>query len=149
MVSNRPQKCGTILVHTKGAKLPAISRRIFLKTAALTFGTICAAPLLMGCRRRHFAGSIVGGNYWLGHALRDGKLPTVSETAETGVVVVGGGISGLSAARRLERKGFSDFTLLELEARPGGNAISGKNEISEYPWGAHYVPIAGSDCTIL
>ena len=42
-------------------------------------------------------------------------------------------------------KGFSNFTLLELESRVGGNAISGRNAVSAYPWGAHYVPIAGSD----
>lgn len=72
-------------------------------------------------------------------------MPAVSETAQTGIVIVGGGISGLAAARRLYREGFRDFMLLELESRAGGNAISGKNEVSAYPWGAHYVPIAGSD----
>src|SRR5579859_3214465 len=82
---------------------PAVSRRIFLTTAALGLGAVCAAPLLAGFRRRHFSGSIVGGNYSLGHALRDGKLPAVSETAETGIVIIGGGISGLSAARRLRQ----------------------------------------------
>ncbi len=129
------------------AKHPAISRRVFLSTSALTLGGISAAPFLAGFRRRHFTGSIIGGNAALGHALRDGKLPAVSETADTGIVIVGGGISGLAAARRLEREGFSDFMLLELESRPGGNAISGKNQVSEYPWGAHYVPLAGSDST--
>jgi phytoene dehydrogenase-like protein len=127
------------------AAQPAISRRVFLSTAALTLGAVCATPFLSRQRRRHFAGSIVGGNASLGHALRDGKFPAISGTAETGIAIIGGGIAGLSAARRLYRKGFSDFILLEMESRPGGNAISGENEISAYPWGAHYVPIAGSD----
>jgi hypothetical protein len=60
-------------------------------------------------------------------------------------VIVGGGISGLAAARRLERNGFKDLVLLELESQPGGNAVSGQNEVSAYPWAAHYVPIAGPE----
>ena len=102
---------------------------------------------LVSCRSHpRFTGSIVGGNSTLGHMFRDGKLPPVTNTAETGVVIVGGGISGLSAALQLSRKGFSDFLLLELENSVGGNAVSGQNAVSAYPWGAHYVPIAGSDC---
>lgn len=135
---------------SKGAPLesrPALSRRSFLATSAVALGAVSAVPFLSCLRRPHFTGSIVGANSSLGHALRDGKLPAISETSDIGIVIVGAGISGLAAARRLHRKGFSDFTLLELESRPGGNAISGKNQISEFPWGAHYVPIAGSDST--
>jgi hypothetical protein len=124
----------------------SISRRTFLTSSAVTVGLACTTPFLRSSARgRRFRGSIVGGNYSLGHALRDGKLPPPSETAETGIVIVGGGIAGLAAARRLHRSGFSDFLLLEMESRPGGNAISGRNEVSAYPWAAHYVPIAGSD----
>src|SRR5690348_16844353 len=124
-----------------------LSRRVFLATGAITLGIACATPFLpaSGRRRRRIRGSIVGGNSALGHALRDNQLPPPSETAETGIVIVGGGIAGLAAARRLHRSDYSDFRLLELESRPGGNAISGKNEVSAYPWAAHYVPIAGSD----
>jgi hypothetical protein len=124
-----------------------ISRRAFIAASAVTVGVACATPFVLTSHRRRFTGGIVGGNSPLGHALRDGKLPPVSETAETGVVIVGGGIGGLAAARQLQRKGVTDFLLLELESRPGGNAISGENEVSAYPWGAHYVPITGSDAT--
>jgi hypothetical protein len=124
----------------------SLSRRVFLVTGAITLGIACATPFIPPRgRRRRFGGSIVGGNSSLGHALRDGQLPRPSETAEAGIVIVGGGIAGLAAARRLHRSGFSDFRLLELEARTGGNAISGRNEVSAFPWAAHYVPIAGSD----
>ena len=124
----------------------SLSRRVFLATGAITLGIACATPFLpVHGRRRRFRGSIVGGNSALGHALRDNQLPPPSATADTGTVIVGGGIAGLAAARRLHRSGYSDFRLLELESRPGGNAISGKNEVSAYPWAAHYVPIAGSD----
>ncbi len=86
-------------------------------------------------------GRIVGADFALGHRLRTGGLPEPSETAETGVLIVGGGIAGLSAAWRLQRAGMRDFAVVELERDVGGNASSGQNAVSAYPWGAHYVPL--------
>ncbi len=63
------------------------------------------------------------------------------------VVVVGGGIAGLSAAWKLARSGFRDFTVLELEPEPGGNARWGANDVSAYPWGAHYLPVPPPEAT--
>jgi hypothetical protein len=57
------------------------------------------------------------------------------------VVIVGGGMAGLSAAWKLSKSGFHDYQLLELEAEAGGNSRSGQNEVSAYPWGAHYLPV--------
>jgi len=56
------------------------------------------------------------------------------------VVIIGGGIAGLSAGWKLTKAGFEEFELLELEAEVGGNSRSGENSISAYPWGAHYLP---------
>ena len=50
-------------------------------------------------------------------------------------------MAGLSAAWRLQRRGFSDFVLLEMEPSAGGNSRWGENEITAYPWAAHYVPV--------
>ena len=58
-------------------------------------------------------------------------------------MIVGGGIAGLSAAWQLERSGFRDFVLFELEHEVGGNARGGENAVSRYPWAAHYVPVPG------
>ena len=44
-------------------------------------------------------------------------------------------MAGLSAAWRLDKRGFRDFALLEMLKQPGGNARSGENEISAYPLG--------------
>jgi hypothetical protein len=57
-------------------------------------------------------------------------------------VIVGGGVAGLSAAWHLQKNGFENFVLLELEPAPGGTARSGSNPaaVVPYPWGAHYVP---------
>jgi hypothetical protein len=57
---------------------------------------------------------------------------------------VGGGVAGLSAARYLKRH-TNNFLLLELEDKPGGNSIGGKNSVSAFPWGAHYLPLPGSN----
>jgi len=50
-------------------------------------------------------------------------------------------MAGLSAAWRLDQRGFRDFLLLEMEAQAGGNSRSGENEVARFPWAAHYVPV--------
>ncbi len=59
------------------------------------------------------------------------------------VVIVGGGISGLAAAWKLARSGFTDFRVLDLEPRAGGTAMWGDAPVTAYPWGAHYLPVPG------
>jgi protoporphyrinogen oxidase len=88
------------------------------------------------------AGEIVGASDGIGHKLRDGLrvLPEQAEWEKIGVVIVGGGVAGLSAAWRLLKAGFEDFVLLELEPAPGGTSRSGESAIVPYPWGAHYIP---------
>ena len=64
-------------------------------------------------------------------------------------MIVGGGIAGLSAAWRLDKRGFRDFVLLEMLAQPGGNARWGENEVSAYPLAAHYVPIPNKEAVLV
>ncbi len=116
-----------------------MNRRSFLAAGGLT---------LLGCSRKTDIplppGDTLGPNYALGHRFRDGGgFPAASETRRTGVLIVGGGMAGLSCAWWLKRGGMDDFTLLELDAEAGGNARSGRNSVSAYPWGAHYVPLPG------
>jgi hypothetical protein len=93
---------------------------------------------------RKIEGSFVNDSFQLGHLLRDRtSFPAAKRTEKFPVVIVGGGIAGLSAAWRLRKRGFSDFVLLEMNAQPGGNARWGENEITAYPWAAHYVPVPG------
>ncbi len=77
----------------------------------------------------------------LGHRIRDGALPSLGAERWTrvGTVIVGGGVAGLSAARRLLRAGYDDFVVIELEAVAGGTARAGANATSPHPWGAHYI----------
>lgn len=93
-------------------------------------------------------GAIVGAAHEAGHRLRDGDLPAVpAETREVPVVIVGGGIAGLSAGWTLRRAGFHDFEVLEMEDDPGGNSRWGQNEVSAYPWAAHYLPVPTPEST--
>jgi glycine/D-amino acid oxidase-like deaminating enzyme len=91
---------------------------------------------------RNITGSFVNESHALGHRLRDRlRFAQPSRKIRTRLVIVGGGIAGLSAAWRLDKAGFRDFILLEMAPQAGGNARWGENEISAYPWAAHYVPI--------
>lgn len=76
----------------------------------------------------------------LGHRLRDLNLSKPTSFEEVEVVIVGGGVAGLSAAWRLSGAGFKPFRVLEMEPEVGGTARSGRNGVSAYPWAAHYVP---------
>ncbi len=123
-----------------------LNRRQFLRLGAAA----AAGTLATGCRRaraRTFSGSIVGASSALGHRLRDGRFPAPSENVEVDAVVIGGGIAGLGALRRLARDGGKKLLLIELESSVGGNATSGKNAVSAYPWGAHYVPLPNAETT--
>lgn len=120
----------------------SLSRRDFLAAS----GTIAAAALV-GCAPRAdrpLAGGFVDDGGARGHRLRDrAPFPAPRRTVRVPVAIVGGGIAGLSAAWWLERAGMRDWTLLEMEDRAGGNSRSGENEVTAYPWAAHYVPVPG------
>ncbi len=47
----------------------------------------------------------------------------------------------MNAAWHLDKRGFHDFVLLEMEQQAGGNSRWGENEVSQFPWAAHYVPV--------
>ncbi len=133
----------------------AIGRRSFLIRAGLLTGSI----LLNGCLRKlngrkseyaHIKGKLRGPNAKAGHILRD-KLPIPEPSLTTSVktLIIGGGISGLSAARWLKKQGETDFQLLELEDHAGGNSYHGANAVSAYPLGAHYIPIVNNEDSLL
>jgi len=93
---------------------------------------------------RKIEGGFVNDSFQMGHLLRDrAGFPVAKHTEKYPVVIVGGGIAGLSAAWRLRKRGFTDFVLLEMNDEPGGNARWGENEVTAYPWAAHYVPVPG------
>ncbi|MBD1385041.1 FAD-dependent oxidoreductase [Mucilaginibacter rigui] len=131
-----------------------LSRRSFLLKA----GLVTTGIFLGGCIRKlnpktaykNIKGSIKGPNAKAGHILRDKlPLPAPNATRTIKTLIIGSGISGLSAARWLKKQGHHDFELLELEDHVGGNSYSGKNSVSAYPLGAHYITIANNEDTLL
>ncbi|MEO7361085.1 MAG: NAD(P)-binding protein, partial [Gemmatimonadaceae bacterium] len=130
--------------HASDAKTGAheITRREFL-------ASIAAAPALVGLSQktqRAVAGGFVEDDSGVGHQLRDGDVfAGAREQRKTSIVIVGGGMGGLSAGWRLDKLGVRDWLLLELGNEVGGNARAGQNDVSRYPWGAHYVPVPGKN----
>ena len=121
-----------------------MNRRRFIRNSFIPFALL---PLVQACVRspKKISGKIVGASSDIGHLLRDKDFTKPTSIEDKEVVIIGGGISGLSAARELFRNNIHDFTILELEKEVGGNAAIGHNEISAYPWGAHYVPLPNND----
>lgn len=113
------------------------------------FLAACGAAALAGCGAKAQPplppGDLLGGNFELGHRLAAGGFPAPAETRVVEVLIIGAGIAGLSAAWRLQRAGYQNFALLELESSPGGNSRSGANAISAYPQGAHYLPLPNQE----
>src|SRR5580698_60910 len=114
---------------------------------------LAAAPALIGLAAkagRPVAGQFVNDAFPLGHRLRDhGSFAAPSRTEKISILIVGAGMAGLSAAWRLHKRGFRDFVLLEMEPSAGGNSRWGQNEISAYPWAAHYVPVPDARATLV
>ncbi|EJU09245.1 FAD dependent oxidoreductase [Sphingomonas sp. LH128] len=122
------------------------SRRAVLAGGSAAVG----ASLLGGCSRPAMAGTLGGADWQRGHRLRDGAFPAPEGPVEhIDVVIAGGGVAGLAAGWRLAEAGFGDFAVFELEDHTGGNARSGRNAVSAYPLGAHYLPVPNREAKAL
>lgn len=131
----------------RGYTVRRVSRRELLTTF------LGASYAVAGCRDSLLPGlppgQLVEPSRTLGHRIRDGIDDLVSwadrmpeenwRTCE--VVIIGGGVAGLSAARRLLMDGCEDFVLLELESVSGGTSRGGVVSQQPCPWGAHYLPV--------
>lgn len=82
---------------------------------------------------------MTAGHRWLREAE---AMPAPATWQRARVVIVGGGVAGLSAAWALRNRGFGkpdDVVVLELDAQLGGTARGGRSPVTAYPWGAHYI----------
>ncbi len=119
------------------------SGKTSLGRLVLTRRTFSAALIGLSAKAdRAIQGTFVNDAFPLGHQLRDHhSFPIPKQKLRVPVVIVGGGIAGLSAAWRLDKRGFHDFVLLEMDTQAGGNSRWGENDITRFPWAAHYVPV--------
>ena len=125
-----------------------MDRRSFLSTG------LGAAWAATGCQGAdslaHIVGGFVGVHAERGHWLRDGlqsgrAWPAPAKIFKTRVVIAGGGVAGLAAARALRLRGMQDFALLELEDSAGGNSRGAEMAGIACPQGAHYLPLPSDD----
>ncbi|RHX87709.1 NAD(P)-binding protein [Leptospira stimsonii] len=131
-----------------------ISRRSFLAILGL-----CISALIGGLSflkfRRGISGKILGPNREIGHRIRENSKSELSSNTnrkvseKVKVLILGSGVSGLSAGYYLQKAGFSEFQILELEEYAGGNSRSGQNRIGPFPWGAHYLPQPGEEAVLV
>lgn len=126
-----------------------VSRRWALAAIAGLGATLGTGLYRVVGRTREIAGAMSGADLARGHRLREGGFPAPSRFEETRIVIAGGGVAGLAAGWALHEAGFEDFRLLELEDKVGGNARSGANEVSAFPLGAHYLPVANREARAL
>ncbi len=125
----------------------ALNRRHLV---AATAGAAAASLLsVAGCKAApDMQGGFTGINLARGHLLRDTKAwPAPTVQRKTRVLIAGGGVAGLAAARALRLRGMDDFALLELEDEAGGNARGGSLGGMACPLGAHYLPLPSDDAS--
>ena len=126
-----------------------LHRRDFLGTG------LGAAWAAVGCQpvvhtTAHIQGGFTGVQPERGHWLRDGLQsgkgwPLPGKIYKTRVLIAGGGVAGLAAARALRLQGMDDFAMLELEDSAGGNSRASEMDGLPCPQGAHYLPLPGDD----
>ncbi|TFZ01781.1 FAD-dependent oxidoreductase [Ramlibacter humi] len=112
-------------------------RREWLAAAAALPAYGCAPALAP------VEGGFAGPSPERGHLLRATRVGAPSQVRRARLVIAGGGIAGLAAARALRLAGVDDFVLLELEDESGGNSRAGRLAGLDCPLGAHYLPVPG------
>ncbi len=130
------------------APRPGLPRRSVL---AAGVGALGGLGTLAGCARPDPPppAAWVGARHERGHRLRDqaagAPLPAASVQRRASVLVLGGGVAGLAAARAFARQGVDDVQMLELEDQPGGNSRGHRLAGMDCPLGAHYLPLPAPD----
>mgnify|MGYP002348703045 CR=1 FL=1 len=117
-----------------------------------------AAAALAGCtpaapRVEDLPGGFTGQALERGHSLRPYwqrlaqglPLPPPAAVHHAPVVIAGGGMAGLAAARALEHMGVQGAAVLDTQSALGGNSQGGMVEGVACPLGAHYLPLPGDD----
>ena len=110
---------------------------------------LLGASVAAGCRTRRrpvtWDGGFAPRAMGVGHRLIRGEFPPPSSRRDTDVLVLGGGVSGLTAAWQLLRaRPDLRVSVVEVEDRLGGTSAVGQVGPLAFPWGAHYLPAPAS-----
>ncbi len=116
------------------------SRRHFLRQLAALVATSAWWQACADAVQR-ISARFTGAPAALGHRLLTRDFPPVTREERVKILVIGGGIAGLSACRTLVKNGETAFLLLDLDEQPGGNSAWRQNAYTRYPLGAHYLPL--------
>jgi hypothetical protein len=96
-------------------------------------------------------GGWIGSDPPAGHRLRDANpgsdAPRATSARRVDVLVLGGGVAGLSCLRALQQAGIADAELIELESEVGGNSRGHRLGGLPCPLGAHYLPVPDRQTT--
>src|ERR1700756_2551863 len=123
-----------------------VDRRKFLQLISAG-GISILLPPLSSCNEnkpseKEIKVTIKGANSKRGHQVWQASQSfTKKITLTKDVVIIGGGVSGVSAAYNLQKNKTTNIVVLELADEVGGNSISGENAYSAYPYGAHYLTL--------
>lgn len=112
-----------------------MNRKGFIQITATALLPIFLGLFPTGTKRRKKYSVSVLSNRKFSHALRETSNKTATLFSETEIIIVGGGIAGLSAAVSLEGKAFR---LYEGSDRLGGSSASGSYKDTHFALGAHY-----------
>jgi protoporphyrinogen oxidase len=125
-----------------------VKRRTLLQLGPAS--AVAAALPLGACQpqaQTPLQGGWVGAHHARGHRLREATPASLSSLwasatpRKASVLIVGGGVAGLAAARAFAQRGVDDVQVLELESSVGGNARSHRINGLPCPLGAHYLPL--------
>ena len=87
-------------------------RKILISLGGLSIaGLIGYRELKSLLKEKKYPGHITGANFSRGHQLKEPSFPKVSETIKTETLIVGGGVSGLTAGYYLAKNNHNDFIL--------------------------------------
>ena len=133
-----------------------LHRRDWLKVAGAGLAGAAGIGVLSGCQPAAPAladlpGGFMGVALERGHSLRPFwqrlaqgiELPAPAAVHRAPVVIAGGGMAGLAAARALELAGVQEAVLIDTQTAMGGNSQGGQLKGIDCPLGAHYLPVPG------
>jgi len=136
------------MIKISGENSYHLTRRRFLEFMGKGFAAGSILTSLSSCNKSSneiklpFNGRVVGEKPFLCHRFRDGDIRIYRgdlEPAVKDVVIIGGGVSGLAAARRLAQANQHNILVLEKEDKLGGQSSSGELDGIRYARAAHFV----------